>query len=49
MLTDEGEPLLLESTKASGSWQCKNTSALNENDTWDLVELPKGRKAIPNK
>ena len=22
---------------------------LHVNDTWDLVELPKGRKAIPNK
>ena len=23
--------------------------ALHSNDTWDLVKLPKGRKAIPNK
>ena len=55
MLTDKGEPLTYKKAKAlsttmSGSLLClEEIKALHSNNTWDLVELPKGRKAIPNK
>ena len=55
MLTDEGEPLTYKEAKACehiNKWELvmqEEIKALHSNNTWDLVELPKGRKVIPNK
>ena len=55
LLKNEGEPLILKEART-----CENSTkrqlvmqeeikALDENNTWDIVELPKGKTAIPNK
>ena len=55
MLTNEGEPLTYKEAKACEhniKWELameEEIKALHSNNTWDLVELPKGRKGIPNK
>eukprot|EP00250_Pteridium_aquilinum_P023566 c27174_g1_i1 orf=116-343(-) len=55
MLTDEGEPLTYREAKSCDSkskWELamlEEIKALHANNTWDLVELFKGRKAFPNK
>ena len=40
------KPLILKE-----AWTCEHSSKwqLVMEDTWDLVELPKGKKTIPNK
>ena len=55
MLSDEGEPLTYKEAKLcehKKKWELamqEEIKTLHANDAWDLVELPKGRKAIPNK
>ncbi|MCO5557622.1 hypothetical protein L7F22_011188 [Adiantum nelumboides] len=55
MLTDEGEPLTYKEAKTcehSDKWELamqEEIKALHADHTWDLVEFPKERKAIPNK
>ena len=55
MLSDEGEPLTYKEAKLCEhkmKWELamqEEIKALHANDTWDLVDLPKDRKAIPNK
>ncbi|MCO5560643.1 hypothetical protein L7F22_014260 [Adiantum nelumboides] len=55
MLSDEGEPLTYKeanSCELSSKWELamqEEIKSLYANNTWDLVPLPKGRKALPNK
>ena len=55
MLSDEGEPLTYKEAKLcehKKKWELamqEEIKALHANDTWDLVDLPKDSKAIPNK
>ena len=55
MLPDEGDPLTYKEEKLcehKKKWELamqEEIKSLHATDTWDLVELPKGRKAIPNK
>ena len=54
VLSDEGEPLTYKEAKLCEhkKWELamqEEIKALHANDTWDLVDLPKDRKAIPNK
>ena len=57
MLTNEGEPLTYKEAKAcehDNKWEIAiqeeiKIKALHSNNTWDLLEMPKGRKVIPNK
>ena len=55
MLTHEGKPLTYREAKTcehSNKWELamqEEIKALHANDTWDLIELPKSRQAIPNK
>ncbi|MCO5605139.1 hypothetical protein L7F22_059319 [Adiantum nelumboides] len=55
LLTDEGEPLTFkeaQSCEDKSKWELAMKSemqSLYANNTWELVPLPKGRKAIPNK
>ena len=55
LLTDEGEPLTLKEARPyehSNKWKFaiqKEIRALHENNIWELVELPEGKKPIPNK
>ena len=55
MLSDEGEPLTYKeamSCELSSKWELamqEEIKSLYANDTWDLVSLPQGRKALPNK
>ena len=55
MLSDEREPLIYKEAKLcedKKKWELamqEEIKALHANDTWDLVDLPKDRKAIPNK
>ena len=55
MLSDEGDPLTYNDAKLcehKKKWELamqEEIKTLRANDTWDLVELPKARRAIPNK
>ena len=55
MLSDEGEPLTYKeamSCELSSKWELamqEEIKSLYSNDTWDLVSLSKGRKALPKK
>ena len=57
LLTDKGEPLILKdkdtrTCEHSNKWELtmqEEIKALHENNTWELVKLPQGKKAIPNK
>eukprot|EP00253_Pinus_taeda_P022567 PITA_22567 len=55
LLTDEGEPnCLQEACKVEHNKEWKKAmeeemNSLQENKTWELVNLPKGRKALQNK
>ena len=55
LLSDEGEPLTYKEAKACElrkKWELamqEEIKSLYANDTWDLVPLPKGRNALPNK
>ena len=55
MLPDEGDPLTYKEEKLcehKKKWELamqEEIKSLHATDTWDLVELPKGSKAIPNK
>ena len=55
LLTDEGEPSMFQeacSVKDSKRWKAamdEEVNSLLENQTWKLMELPKGRKALANK
>ena len=55
MLSDEGKPLTYKEDKLcehKKKWELamqEEIKTLRANDTWDLVELPKARRAIPNK
>ena len=55
LLTNEGEPLTYKEAHScddKSKWELAMKSkmqSLYANNTWELVVLPKGRKAIPNK
>ena len=55
LLANEGEPLTLKEARRcehSNNWELAMQAeiiTLHENNTWVLVELPKGKRAIPNK
>lgn len=55
MLSDEGEPLTYKEAKTcklSSKWELamqEEMKSLHANNTLDLVPLPKGKKALPNK
>ena len=55
LLTEEGEPSTFQEALSSSDaslWMIamqEEMEALHRNKTWELVELPKGRKAIGNK
>ena len=55
IMLDEGEHLTYEgvmSCELSSKWKLamqEDIKSLYVNDTWDLLSLPKGRKALPNK
>ena len=55
MISDDGEPITYKEAKLcnhKNKWELamqEKIKALHTNDTLDLVELPKGRKAILNK
>lgn len=55
LLTDEGESLTYKEAQSCHKqklWELamqEELKSLHQNDTWDLVPLPKGKKAIPNK
>ena len=55
MLAEEGEPKFfqeVQSHKDKQSWlkgMHKEMNSLNKNKTYDLVELPKGKKVLTNK
>ena len=55
LLTDEGEPQYFSEaleTPEKGEWMKameEEMNSLHENQTYDLVELPEGRKALKNK
>ena len=53
-LTDEGELLTLKEARTcehSNKWEFamqEKIKALHEDNTWELVEVPKGTKPIPH-
>ena len=55
MLTDEGEPEYFEEARShqhKNEWvkaMQKEMRSLNENHTYDLVKLPKGKRVLKNK
>ena len=55
ILSDEGGPLTYKeamSCELSSKWELamqEQIKSLYSNDTWDLVSLSKGRKALPKK